>query len=258
MPEVDRCIAFLRDHAYRISERGPSARLGTALLRGDMPSVWSANYVLAERELDTATAEDLVREADELLGGAGLKHRKVEVLDGDAGARLAGQFRALGWHVERDLVMPYRRTPDREPNVSGVEEIDAETLAPTWAEGMRTDFADKEDVVQQLVAHRHALAAAGARFFAARVNGEVASYCDLYSDGRTAQIEAVMTLERFRNRGLARAVVTAALQAARTEGNDLVFLLADEADWPKRLYEKLGFDSEADVYEFTLRAASPI
>jgi GNAT superfamily N-acetyltransferase len=258
MTDAERCIAFLRDHACGISDRGPSGRFGTALLRGDMPSVWSANYVLAERELDAATADDLVREADELLGGAGLKHRKVEVLDGAAGARLAGQFRALGWHVERDLVMPHRRPPDREPDVSGVEEVDAETLAPTWAEGMRPDFAGREDVIEQLVAHRHALAAAGARFFAARVNGEIASYCDLYSDGRTAQIEAVMTLQRFRNRGLARAVVMAALEAARAHGNDLVFLLADEADWPKRLYDKLGFDAEADVYEFTLRAASPI
>jgi GNAT superfamily N-acetyltransferase len=258
MAEVERCIAFLRNHAYRISDRGRSGRFGTALLRGDMPSVWSANYVLAERELDAATADDLVREADDLLGSAGLKHRKVEVLDGEAGARLTARFRALGWHVERDLVMPHKRLPDREPDVSSVDEVDAETLAPTWAEGMRTDFAGRDDVVEQLVAHKHALADAGARFFATRVNGEIASYCDLYANARTAQIEAVMTLERFRNRGLARAVVMAALQAARKDGRDLVFLLADAADWPKQLYEKLGFEAEAEVYEFTLRAASPI
>ena len=57
---------------------------------------------------------------------------------------------------------------------------------------------------------------------------------------------------------IARAVVTGALETARAEGHDLVFLLADDADWPKQLYEKLGFEIEAGVYEFTLRAASPI
>jgi GNAT superfamily N-acetyltransferase len=255
---ADRCIAFLRDHAYRISEQGPSRRFGTALLRDDLRDVWSANYLLAERELGQATAEELIREAEELLGGAGLRHRKIEVLDGEAGGRLAPEFRRLGWHVEHDLVMPHRRPSDREIDVSHVEEVDTETLAPTWAEGMRGDFAGREDVVEQLVEHKRLLADAGARFFAVRANGTVASYCDLYSDGRTAQIEAVMTLERFRNRGLARAVVMGAVAAAREQGNELVFLLADEADWPKRLYEKLGFVAEGDVYEFTLRAASPV
>jgi GNAT superfamily N-acetyltransferase len=257
MPDVARCIAFLRDHAFRVSRRGPSGRFGTALLRPELPNVWSLNYLLAERELEAATAEALVDEADDLLGSAGLRHRKIEVLDREAGGRLAPQFSTLGWHVEHDLVMPHRRPPDRETDASGVEELETESLVPTWIEGMRRDFAGKEDVIEQLVEHKRVLAADGARFFGARVNGTIAAYCDLYSDGRTAQIEAVMTLERFRNRGLARAVVTAALTAAADAGHDLVFLLADDADWPKKLYEKLGFDIEGDVYEFTLRAPPP-
>jgi GNAT superfamily N-acetyltransferase len=258
MPDADRCIAFLRDQAFRISHPGPSGRFGTALLRTELPNVWSLNYLFAERELEAATAQALADEAEDLLGSAGLRHRKIEVLDGGAGRRLAPEFRALGWHVEHDLVMPRRRPPDREADASSVEELDAETLVPTWVEGMRRDFAGKEDVIHQLVEHKRVLAGDGARFFGARANGTIAAYCDLYSDGRTAQIEAVMTLEPFRNQGLARAVVTAAVAAAQTAGHDLVFLLADEADWPKQLYEKLGFDVEGDVYEFTLRAASPI
>lgn len=257
MADVERCLAFLHDYAFRVSKRGPSGRFGTALLRPELPNVWSLNYLLAERELDIATAQALADEADDLLGSAGLGHRKIEVLDGEAGRRLAPQFRRLGWHVEHDLVMPHRRPPDRETETSTVEEVDAEALTPTWMEGMRRDFAGKEDVVRQLVEHKRLLAEDGARFFAARANETIAAYCDLYSDGRTAQIEAVMTLERFRNRGLARAVVTAALWAARGAGHDLVFLLADDADWPKQLYDKLGFDVEGSVYEFTLRAAQP-
>jgi GNAT superfamily N-acetyltransferase len=259
MPDADRCIEFLRDQAFSLSHSGPSGRFGTALLRPELPNVWSLNYLFAERELGAATAQALADEADDLLGAAGLRHRKIEVLDGETGRRLAPEFRDLGWHVERDLVMPHRRPPDRETDTSAVEELGADALTSTWAEGLRNEFAGKEDVVRQLVEHKQVLADAGARFFAARANGTIAAYCDLYSDGHTAQIEAVMTLERFRNRGLARAVVTAALATARAEGHDLVFLLADDADWPKELYRRLGFAVEGDVYEFTLRAGtSPV
>jgi GNAT superfamily N-acetyltransferase len=255
MTEAERCVAFLRDHAFRVTRTGPAGRFGTALLYEELPRVWSLNYLLAEQDLDEATAEALAAEAEELLGGAGLRHRKIEVLDEVAGERLAGEFQALGWHVERDLVQPRRRPPDREVDVSFVEEVDTETLAPVWAEAMRKDFGSDDDVIRQLTEHKQVLAAAGARFFAARVDGVLASYCDLYSDGRTAQIEAVQTLERFRNKGLARAVVSRALSAAEAEGHDLTFLLADQADWPKQLYEKLGFDAVGSVYEFTLRRA---
>jgi len=255
MTEADRCLAFLRDHVFRVTNTGPAGRFGTALLYDGLPRVWSLNYLLVERELDQATAEALAAEADELLGAAGLRHRKVEVLDEVAGARLADEFRALGWHVERDLVLPHRRRPDREVDVSLVEEVDKEALAPVWAEAMRKDFGGDDDVIRQLTEHKQVLAADGARFFAARVDDVLASYCDFYSDGRTGQIEAVQTLERFRNRGLARAVVSKALAASEADGHDLTFLLADEADWPKRLYEKLGFDVVGSVYEFTLRRA---
>jgi GNAT superfamily N-acetyltransferase len=256
MSDAERCLAFLRDQAFSLSRPGPAGRFGTALLRPELPNVWSLNYLFVERELQAATAQALAAEADDLLGSAGLQHRKIEVLDGAAGRRLAPEFRSIGWHVEHDLVMPHRRPADREADTSTVEELDADALEPTWTEGMRRDFAGQETVVRQLVEHKRVLADAGARFFGARANGTIAASCDLYSDGQTAQIEAVMTLERFRNRGLARAVVTAALVTARAEGHDLVFLLADDADWPKELYRKLGFDVEGDIYEFTLRAAT--
>jgi predicted GNAT family acetyltransferase len=45
----------------------------------------------------------------------------------------------------------------------------------------------------------------------------------------------VHTLERFRGRGIARAVVGRALREARRSGADRAFLIADDADWPKEL-----------------------
>jgi GNAT superfamily N-acetyltransferase len=255
MTEVDRCLEFLRSFTFRVAERTSRGHLGRAVLNDRLPRVWSLNYLLAERELgEDVTAGELAADADHLLGAAGLDHRKVEVLEAEAGARLEPGFRALGWHVERDLVMTHRRPPDREADTSIVEELEASELEEVWAEGTRSGpYGTDEEVVRQLVEQKRVLAAAGARFFAARVDGEVASHCDLYSDGSTGQIEAVMTLEAFRNRGHARAVVTKALQESRAAGHGLTFLLADQDDWPRHLYVKLGFDEVGSVYEFLIR-----
>jgi predicted GNAT family acetyltransferase len=73
------------------------------------------------------------------------------------------------------------------------------------------------------------------------VDGAVVSSCRLFSDGATAQIEDVSTLPEFRKRGYSRAVVSKAIGAA-LESHDLVFLLAADDDWPRRWYERLGFE----------------
>ena len=259
MDELGRCVEFLRAHAFTVSDLGPSGRFTTALLMRELPRVWSLNYIVAERELATVTAEELADEADELLGGAGLQHRKIEVWDEQAGERLADGFRELGWYVERDVVMVSRGPPDREVDTSEVRNVGAEELEPIWAEATSADFKSDPDVVRQLVEYKRVLAKrAGARFFAAPADGRLASYCDLYpGESGTAQIEAVVTLEPYRGRGLARAVVTRAREAAQADGHDVTFLLADDADWPKYLYEKLGFVRVGAVYDFLRRPASP-
>jgi predicted GNAT family acetyltransferase len=150
-----------------------------------------------------------------------------------------------------------RRKPDRPVDLSPAKEVSIEELEPVLAEGIRSEpFGKDEEVVRQLVANKRVVV--GARdtaFFAARIDGVIGSYCDLYSDRSTGQIEAVMTLEQFRNRGLARATVSCALAASRAAGHDLTFIMADRDDWPKELYRKLGFDEIGRVYEFVRPAA---
>jgi ribosomal protein S18 acetylase RimI-like enzyme len=256
MRELEQSLDFLRALDLRCARRTLPSRFGQALLNDGLPRVWSLNFLLADENLEQASALDLAAEADRLLGGAGLSHRKIELYDARTGARLDPEFRALGWHVEHDLVMAHCRPPDREIDTATVEEVPADALALVWAEGIRSEPSGRdEEVVSQLVAHKQVLAETGARFFAARIDGRVASYCDLYADGRTGQIESVMTLPAYRNQGLARAVVSRALAESVDAGNELTFLLAHGDDWPKELYRKLGFDAVGDVYDFMLRAA---
>jgi ribosomal protein S18 acetylase RimI-like enzyme len=254
MTELERCISFMRELDRRVAGRQVPFRFGTAYLHDEVPSVWSRNYLSLERDLDEATAELVAAEAERIFGEAGLAHRKLEVLDAETGARLAPGLAKLGWQVECDTVMVARGEPDREADLSVAEELSHDDLVPVWAEANRTEGRiEDEYVIDQLAEGKRVLAAAiDVRLFGARADGEIGAYCELYSLGGTGQIENVLTLERHRNRGLARAIVLKALHASRVAGNDLTFLLAKRDDWPKELYRKLGFEEVGFTYDFVI------
>ena len=75
------------------------------------------------------------------------------------------------------------------------------------------------------------------------LNRPVGDDAELYSHNGVGQVEDVVTLEPYRGRGLARALVLRAAAESRAVGNDLTFLVADADDWPQRLYERLGFET---------------
>src|SRR5262245_31191941 len=254
MTELERCISFLREIDRRAAGRRVPFRFGTAYLRDELPRVWSRNYLSVERELDQATPGLLAVEADRVLGEAGVAHRKLEVFDAEAGARLAPGLAKLGWQVECDVIMVAAREPDRDADLSAAEEVSQDELEPVWAEANRDDgHIDDEDVIRELAEGKRVLASAiDVRFFAARAKGEIGAYCELYSLAGTGQIENVLTLQRHRNRGLARALVLRSLAASRAAGNDLTFLLANRDDWPRELYVKLGFDEVGFIYDFVI------
>jgi ribosomal protein S18 acetylase RimI-like enzyme len=252
MSELERALAFLA-LADKTGTRTEPFAYGTASFDERIPLRWDSNYMLVERLPDTVGADELAAEADRVQGGAGLRHRRIEVRDEAVGARVEPGFRRLGWTVHRTLVMALHRRPDREGEVTLAREVEAEVLREPRAEQMRTyEWGADPAVAEQL--HRAKLIAAEAitvRFFAVLVDSKAVSWADLYVDGKTAQIEDVATLEPYRGRGYARAVVLRAAAEARAAGAELVFLLADDEDWPKELYRKLGFDELGRTYEFT-------
>ena len=65
---------------------------------------------------------------------------------------------------------------------------------------------------------------------------------ELYVHEGIAQVESVDTLEEFRGRGVARNIVLRAASEGRAAGAEMVFIEADADDWPKQLYERLGFE----------------
>jgi hypothetical protein len=180
-------------------------RFGSAIFNDSFPRVWYLNLLRIDRP-DGATLEALAGEAERLHGARGHEHRRVVVPDDDAGLGLAPGFRSLGWKLEREVLMAFGGRGDKGGGAATAEEVTWEALRPLREEVARNDPRATEEVVRELLDANALAAQAGrARQFAVRVKGRIVSAADLYSDGRTAQVEDVVTLTQHRGHGYATA-----------------------------------------------------
>jgi ribosomal protein S18 acetylase RimI-like enzyme len=255
--ELAQAVAFEEALRNATAERVVASPLGSAVFNDTLPLVWSLNTLRVDRT--RTTAEEIAAEAERLQGEAGLGHRRVVILDEAEGRELEEPFNALGWKTDAYLFMVPRREPNRRVDTSDVAEVEREALAPIRDSILREWLPEAdEEVVRQVREADRLMAAAGkARHFAAMVDGIPVSSTDLYSDGRTAQIEDVGTLPDHRGQGHASAVVMRALEEARAMGHEFVFLSADARNWPKELYRRLGFDGIGERYGYLLTQAPP-
>jgi ribosomal protein S18 acetylase RimI-like enzyme len=247
--ELERIVAFCRDLDERCSERIFSSFLATALLCESLPLVYDRNFLRVEDA--GANANELAALADRIYGAAGMPHRKVITDSTEIGERLAPQFESMGWKVDRTIAMIHSGSVEQEPFLL-VAEVESEEMIPLWEEENRASHPDDEELVAQftqqyLLVERKI----DCQYFARRLDGRVVSGCQLFSRGGTAQIEAVGTLSEYRNQGLASSVVRHAAWEAFASGHDLVWIMADEDDWPKALYAKLGFNPVGRFFGFT-------
>ena len=227
-------------------------RWGVTLFNRQFPNVYMLNLVRVEGRPTDLDFDELIATADELHRRAGHDHRDIVIQDAELGAALAPKFRRNGWEVSSLVIMAYRGgriPPEARP---GVRELTPDELRAMRADSLASEPSDKDpETIRQLIAKDALLAsAAGARFFGAIVDGQTVCSADLYSDGATAQIESVLTLEPFRRRGVGRAVVAEAVRAALDCGHDFVFLVADDEDWPKDLYARMGFEPLGRFHDF--------
>jgi ribosomal protein S18 acetylase RimI-like enzyme len=222
--------------------------LGVGVLTPELPRRHDSNYLLLER---ADGAADAIAEADRILGGAGRTHRVILTFDDDLAARLAPQFRALGWLVQRHVLMVHRREPEKRADTSIVREVDEAALRPGRTHEIVAQPWGSPELAQELLDAKVMLAdRAQTRFFGVEVDGEIVAWSDLYHAQGVAQVEDVATRPEHRGRGYATAVVLRAVEEARRAGADLVFLVADDKDWPKQLYARLGFEPVGLAYKF--------
>jgi hypothetical protein len=252
--ELERIGGFLDASEESACDEVRRVPCGTALLTPTLPLVWQMNALRVEDE--HACAEEVAAAAEAALGHLG--HRQVFVPDAEHGARMAPALRKLGWNATRLLVMVLRRDPDRAaPSGLGAEVERGAGAAALGRFRREQTLEGGDEAIRQLEAMDGRYA--GARDFGAPA-GECHACCRLLSGDGVGQLDQVCTVRAERNRGYARAAVLAAAAAAVADGLDLVFLLTDADDWPKRLYRKLGFDAAGEQWEFLklpLGTASP-
>ena len=192
------------------------------------------------------TADVLIAEADRLFAGLPIRH--VLVADAETAERLRPGFLEGGYKEAVFVTMVLRRPPDRKPPAADVVEVGTAELAPSveaFARGVRDEHA-----VRELCRLKEELGSTGVRFLAARVEGEVAGWCEMRCDDSGGQVEDVVVLEPFRGRGLARALVCGAVERLRRDGRDPIFVVANDRDTVKDLYRRLGFDDVRRRWSF--------
>lgn len=249
--DLDRADAFERVTLERTSTDVVPFSGGVAFLNRTFAQRYDSNLLWVEDPED-APVERWLEEADRILGSRGYRHRKVVVTDPDAQRRLEVGFAEHGYAVDRVVLMVQRVAPERVPDLSSVEEVSFDEARPMLESiARRQPWSGGDDEVRQLTDFRAMVARSqGARVFASRVDGQLVGCCELHIQGDAAEIDAVDTMEEFRNRGLASAFVLAAVAAAHDAGASWVHLWADADDWPQHWYRRLGFVPAATVADF--------
>jgi ribosomal protein S18 acetylase RimI-like enzyme len=145
--------------------------------------------------------------------------------------------------------------PPGAPPPDAVREAKREEILALDRQWLEEEFAQQGgDAVDQLSEYMHRQW--DARPTRAFVSPDATAMAKLWSDGTTAQVEDVYTRPDGRGQGHARALVSHLAALAASEGHDVVYIVADDDDTPKQLYERLGFAPERRARRYVRPAVS--
>jgi GNAT superfamily N-acetyltransferase len=181
------------------------------------------------------SAAELMETVDVLQDG--LRHRRIVIEDEAAGERLRPAFREAGWIADRLLVMLREGPPPEAP--ADVVEVPFPDTRPLRLEWHRSeDWGDEEALhleSAEVVAARN-----GDRAFVVRADDEPVGFSALFSPPGFggAEVEQVYVTPAHRGRGIGARLIEGALAAG---GHSTNWIVADDEDRPKLLYQRLGF-----------------
>ncbi len=199
-------------------------RLALQAGRGWLAPVGEAEAVLARLE----ELERISAQMEESEGYLKLSSVTAEVKNAVARRRNLVRAALVGMFVleEEDF-----RPPASEHRVESLQEAEAETLA--------RNSPYHEGTAYGLARIRSAPTAA------IRVGGALASYVVVHANGSIGMLH---TEERFRGRGLARAVVSSLVEKQFARGRAAYCYIVEGNAASERVFESLGFKRVADVF----------
>lgn len=221
---------------------------GFAVRTRSLPLVWSLNELRLSGPL---AAEEVHQLAEEHQGD--LFYRHVVVEDETSGSRLRDALVAAGWKSDREVLMALAEASDRRVDTSAVVELSGPQMLDLMR---RWDIEEhpgiSNDALDQLQEYtwREGQLWNETCFGVLDSGGNPASLTKLRAHEGTGWVEDVYTVPEARGLGYARVLVTHAAHLARSANRRLTFITADDNDWPKHLYEAVGFRPVGIVHTF--------
>jgi GNAT superfamily N-acetyltransferase len=226
---TEQVLAFSAATAAACADTATDVPAGTVLHTPSLPLVWSLNGVWVTQP--GLPAEELVAALPDA------PRPSVYLEDASDAERLAADL--ARWDTEREVYMVLGEPPAAPPPgaVRQAARDEIEALDRVWLE---EEFAKQgPGAVDQLADYmRRQWDARPTRAF---VSPDATAMAKLWSDGTVAQVEDVFTHPDGRGQGHARALVSHLATLAASEGHEVVYIVADDDDTPKQLYERLGF-----------------
>ena len=248
MATESRILALLRGDLEILADEMRSIEGGWLVRSLTFEKVWGLNQV---RLKGPTEFEKCVALADECMSEFPFRHLVIE--DGTAAAYLDDSFLAAGWKVEREVMMALDRPPDRGVDTSAVVELEEDQmvrLMELWA--LEEHVGIEPERLDQLMEYNRRVGRAWNEncFGIVESDGSPVAITKLRMNDASAWVEDVYTVPEARGRGYARTLVTHATAIARSGRKDLTFILADDDDWPKNLYSRIGFERVGQMRVF--------
>ncbi len=244
-----RALAFELDAHTRAAGRIETLRYGQAFLQERLPHVYWANMLWVSAR-DGVGAGELIADADRILGG--FAHRQVVVEHESLWRTLEDDFAAAGWTRDAVVYMTHERPADRMVDVAAVRAVSHDEVHAAEERFLRDEpGTTTPEARRQVMQHNRRIGELlGERCFAAYDGDAVCAYAKLRHRDGVAQVEDVAVSPEHRGAGLGRLVTSAALAAGLALEPELLFIVADEEDWPKELYGRLGFVAAGRIRGF--------
>jgi ribosomal protein S18 acetylase RimI-like enzyme len=209
---------------------------GSVLRTPSAPNFWDANFVRVEGDASDLEPPALVRAADELLADS--RHRKLEVQDERAGARMRPFFDTAGWVTDRNAVMLREGPAPAHRDVEEVGLLETRPLRVEWYLSYSNDESEQEllaDAQDRISVRR------GMRAFVVRgPGGFPVGFTTLAVGDDAVEIDQLYVTPEARGHGIGGRLVESALHAGR---RPTAWVVADDDGLARALYERLGFET---------------
>jgi GNAT superfamily N-acetyltransferase len=213
----------------------------------DAPDIYDANHLTNIRLSSAAEIDALfTRVEDEYAAN---KHRRFDT-DHRTHPAVIARLRLEDYERSEGLVMLLEGELNGTPGEHDIRPISSEEDWAAYASLKQEDWLEyrekqgrppEPDVAEAMIRVDRGKSPP-VQYFLARVDGKPAAYFNAWagSDG-LGQVEDLFTLPKYRNRGLATALIHRCVAHCRDGGAERVIIVADPTDTPKQIYARLGF-----------------